>query len=330
MTYPHFHTDVLPHSFCEKNETNVSFELPVEGDIVAHMKTLRLNAGEHFVLVDRAGVAHTFELAAVPRAPKKATDATVAVSVRFCGKQQYQRPARLTLVQGISTGERMDQTIRQVTELGVSRIVPLESLRSTVRLTAEARPKKQERWMRLARAAADQSAATLVPEITAPCKLDEALALVSDCDVVLVAYEEHAGTGIRAALEKCVSETLKKDKNGNAKEAFALPAPPNVPRVAIFVGSEGGFDSSEIAILQTKGAIPVSLGRSILRTETAAVIACALALHELGELGNVLEGLSPSHACPSCPNPARSNSCPNPVHINSSNLNTTSESNQSP
>jgi len=240
------------------------YTLALDAEILAHLSTLRTRAGECFVLVDADGRATTFELLEAPR--RKAS----ALTVRICGRICYTRPAKLTLVQGISTTERMDQTIRQATELGISRIIPLESMRSTVRLTPESRLKKQDRWQRLARAAADQATCTLVPDIVAPCKLTESLSLIRDCDVVLLAWEDFHGPGIRTALAAHLADTCER----------------KLPHVALFVGPEGGFDPAEVEILTTVGAVLVSLGRTILRTETAAVVASALVLHELGELGN--------------------------------------------
>ena len=236
------------------------FELPLIPDILAHLCTLRIGIGERFVLVDSSGNATSYEACATPHRKSN------TLAVRLCERWVYQRPAAVTLIQGISVAERMDLTIRQTTELGVSRIVPLESARSTVRLTPESRLLKQKRWQRLALAAADQAACAMVPEITAPLMLADAIKTVSDCDVLLVAWEEYDGPGIREALLS-YEET-------------------NKPHVGIFIGPEGGFEASEVAVLQAAGAIPVSLGSSILRTETAAVVAVALILHELGELGN--------------------------------------------
>jgi len=274
VTLPHFHIpqevntlagdsagkgaqQQAPSEAFNKNDV---IELTLDEDIIRHFNVLRLKAQEHFVLVDPNGAAHTFELIEPIEHNSK------RVKAQFLACEQYENPVSVTLVQGISSSDRMDQTIRQVTELGVSRIIPLESDRCTVRLTSESREKKKDRWLRIIRAAAEQSTCGFLPVLQAPCTLLDALSLVSDCDVVLAAWEEYEGLGIREALA------------GRGPKAH----------VALFVGPEGGFDVSEIEVMQAAGAHLVSLGSSILRTETAAVVGTALVLHELGELGNRL------------------------------------------
>ena len=289
MTLPHFHifrqvgvystdvypagvcpTDVYPAGVCPADvypagvyPENRALELILEKDTITHMVTLRMKARERFVLVDQNARADTFELLEAP------SRNLGQVRVRFCERRQYSRAATVSLVQGISKAERMDQTIRQVTELGVAFIIPMQSARSTVLLTPETSLGKQERWQRLAHAAASQAACAFVPEVAAPAKLSDILPLVSQNDVLLVAWEEYTGGGIHEALA------------GVGKNAH----------VCVFVGPEGGFDEEEVKTLCAAGAKPVSLGGTILRTETAAVIACALVLHELGELGNRTGGV---------------------------------------
>ena len=253
MTLPHFHIPESLGTFLKDEE----LRLVLSTDIIAHMITLRLRPNERFTLVDPTGQTHTFELLEKPA--RKIT----SLPVRFCHSHHFKRPAFVRLVQGISKGERMDQTIRQVTELGIAAIIPLESARSTVRLKEADRLKKQERWQRIACAAADQSACTFVPEVYKPCNLAEALSLVSG-DLLLVAWEEFSGQGIREAIADTDSSS----------------------GVSLFIGPEGGFEKAEVDEMIAAGAIPLTLGHTVLRTETAAVIASALVLHELGELGN--------------------------------------------
>ena len=269
MTVPHFHiTESIRNtdSYCASCEAD-SIELTLEKDIVTHMHSLRMDKGERFVLVDPRGHASTYELCeAPPRIPqKKESDPTVRV--KLCAYEVYERTTFLTLVQGISTADRMDQTVRQTTELGVAQIIPLQSARVTVRLVdAVARSQKQERWQRIARSAAEQATCAFVPSVKRPCNLTEALAAVADHDVLVVAWEECDEGGIRELMEQYDTEGRRL-------------------RVALFVGPEGGFEPFEIEQMRTAGAKPISLGATVLRTETAAVVASALVIHELGGLG---------------------------------------------
>ncbi|HBT95664.1 MAG TPA: hypothetical protein DEB24_06085, partial [Coriobacteriia bacterium] len=123
MAIPHFILN-------EKVDGTVGakLELTVSKDVHEHLFTARIKAGERFILVDAPG--HGWEMQLLDGVDKKRP----LISVSLCGEIVTERSADLTLIQGISAGDRMDQTIRQVTELGVTRIIPLESERSTVKL----------------------------------------------------------------------------------------------------------------------------------------------------------------------------------------------------
>lgn len=180
------------------------------------------------------------------------------------------RPAhpRVALAQGLARRERMELAIQKTTELGVSEIAPVAFARSVVKLADERAGKRAERWRRIAEEAAKQSQRTDVPLVREPIDLEGLLRLAATYDIVLVPWEEDAGNapGIGEAL--------------SAAGATAASS------VLVVVGPEGGLEPSEVERLETcSGGIRVSLGETILRTETAAVVALALALYELGGLG---------------------------------------------
>jgi 16S rRNA (uracil1498-N3)-methyltransferase len=256
-----------PYFFVKKisgGAEGASVSLRLDAEAILHMRTLRLRAGERVVVADEPGHGWELELTSTPQ-----RHSTVVEGV-LISERTESRKVDLTLVQGISSAERMDQTIRQVTELGVARIVPLKSERSNVRLEDRARKAKGERWRRIARSAAEQSGQLLLPWIEEPLDLVETLDLVKDLDGLLFFWEEPGGCSLTDALENC-----------------ALPQndPLLSPRVALFIGPEGGFSAAEAARLKNAGARTVTLGKTILRTETAAVVACALVLFRLGALG---------------------------------------------
>lgn len=190
------------------------------------------------------------------------------------GSQAYGMPSgvvqaawlpRVTLVQGLAKGEKMDDIVRQSTELGVSRVIPFVAERSVVRLDSDKAAARAERWRRVAEEAAKQSQRVGVPLISPIVRLAALPPLLAG-SVVLVCWEEAAGAaGIGAAL------------------AALAPAPDQ--DVAVVVGPEGGLTGYEAHSLQAAGATLVSLGGTILRTETAGVVATALTLYERGGLG---------------------------------------------
>ncbi|MDR2493197.1 MAG: 16S rRNA (uracil(1498)-N(3))-methyltransferase [Coriobacteriales bacterium] len=299
MSLPHFHTgsESLAATYAADGTLPSGVVgLELEDAVMAHMRTLRLRPSERFVLVGSDGSKLTCELAsALPPSGKGGMAQTIRAVV--VGRAAHKPPTtEITLVQGIAVSSRMDQIVRQVTELGVARVVPLKCMRSTVRLDADGHEQKRERWQRLARAAAEQSMQAAVPQIERPCGLAEAITAVEGCDVVLAAWEEWRGQGVRAVLHETLqvetgcpvtSDAASTEGGDVTRAAPAAPGrSPDKLHVALFVGPEGGFDAGETDAMRAAGIRLVSLGPTILRTETAAVVMAALVLHELGGLGN--------------------------------------------
>lgn len=180
-----------------------------------------------------------------------------------------ERPRRpcVVLAAGIARRERMEFTIQKATELGVTEIWPLASARCVVRLDEDRAGRRGDRWRRIAEEAAKQSQRSEVPVVREPMSVDALLVEAGRFDVVLVPWEEAASTavGIGAALD--------------AEDATADAS------VLVVVGPEGGFETAEVDALQDAGARIVSLGSTVLRTETAAMVAVAITAYELGALG---------------------------------------------
>ena len=176
---------------------------------------------------------------------------------------------RVVLVFGVSKGSRNDDLIEGAVEVGVSEMIPVLSARSVVKLDADKRMDRAARWRRVALAAAKQSKRSSVPSVRDPVTLADVLPELRACDLVLVAWEEAAehGRSIREAVAAA---------SGISSES----------RVALVVGPEGGLSSDEVALLEQSGGVVVTLGPTILRVETAGVVATALVVYELGGLGN--------------------------------------------
>jgi 16S rRNA (uracil1498-N3)-methyltransferase len=215
-----------------------------------HLQTvLRVRPGDRVCLFDGQGRTR---LAAVASAEKHGLSLTADSPA-----QEHPRPAcQVTLFACISKGSRMDWTVEKAVELGVGRIVPVISDRTVVRLDAGEGAAKAARWSRVAEEAARQCGSTWLPEIVPPASFKACLPSVTETAPVFVAALAPAATPLREALA-------------------ALAAPPRL--AGWFVGPEGDFTAGELDALLAAGAVPVSLGRLVLRAETACLYGlCAL------------------------------------------------------
>ena len=236
-----------------------SISVRLTAEDAKHLGVLRVRPGEHVVLSDGRGGAYEVELV---EAPGRSGQTCV---VRPVSPVEPPYRPNLTLVQGVSKGERMDLLVRQSVEIGVARIIPALSARCIVRLDERKRAARGDRWRSIALAAAKQSGQPLVPEVADPVDFARAVELAADeADEVVVPWEESRSGAMSAVLR----------------------AVPGDARVFLFIGPEGGFEASEVESLRAIGAHVITLGETILRTETAGVIASALAIYELGGHGN--------------------------------------------
>jgi 16S rRNA (uracil1498-N3)-methyltransferase len=168
------------------------------------------------------------------------------------------------LGQAILKGERMEWVIQKATELGVQSIIPVQSRRSIVRLKPDRVEAQTARWQRIALEAAQQSEQWQVPTIASPCSLSSAKGGLSEHALTLILVERRDGI-----------DTLG---------SIALPCSPTAS-ILVLVGPEGGWTEEEIAAAQEAGCLPITLGRNILRAETAATVVVGILQHRLGELG---------------------------------------------
>lgn len=218
-----------------------------------HLQTvLRIKQGDEIQLFDGQGRTRQ---AVVAELAKHALTLSTSMPVVL-----HTKPAcALTLFACVSKGKHMDWTIEKAVELGVARIVPVVSARTIVRIDSEERDAKTDRWMRIAEEATRQCGSAWCPEILLPCSLTESLALVQATTPTFVA----ALTPDAKPLRECLLPTAN----------CQLPT----AQAGWFVGPEGDFTPEELAQLLEAGAIPVSLGKSVLRTETACLYGlCAL------------------------------------------------------
>jgi 16S rRNA (uracil1498-N3)-methyltransferase len=234
----------------------------VDGDRVAfeagaahHLgRVLRAGVGDVVQAVDHAGALLSVRLTAI--APRHAEGLIVSRA-----PLATESLLDLTLAQGVPKGDKMDGIVRMATELGVTRVIPLLTERTVVRLEPARWPARRARWQRIAKEAAQQSGRAAVPEIGAPRDI--------------VSWAREAGA---TGLLVCLWEEEREGLTGR------LPAGP-CPRVTVVVGPEGGLTADEVRGLADAGAVVAGLGPRLLRTETAGAVAVALLQSRYGDLG---------------------------------------------
>ena len=169
-------------------------------------------------------------------------------------------PVKIYLFQGLAKGDKMEYIIQKTVELGAYAIVPVEMKHCVVKLDDKKAKSKQTRWQSISESAAKQSKRNIIPEIMDVCTFDKALEFAKTLDLILVPYE---------------------NKDGMKATADALKNLKNVKSVGIFIGPEGGFENGEIEKALEAGAKVISLGKRILRTETAAVTAVSMCMLQI-------------------------------------------------
>ena len=222
----------------------------IEGADFNHIKNvLRMKEGEEF-LVSFEGQSHLCRLSALY------SDYLIA-EITEENYRETELPIQIYLFQGLPKGDKMELIIQKCTELGVSKIIPVEMKRCVVKLDDKKKKSKRERWQSISESAAKQSKRNVIPEVCDVLSFDNALKMAKDLDIFLVPYENKDGM-------KATKEALSKIKEGMS--------------VGVFIGAEGGFDDAEIQKAMEAGGISVSLGKRILRTETAAVTALSMCM----------------------------------------------------
>lgn len=176
----------------------------------------------------------------------------------------------ITLCQAIPKAEKMDAVIRHATELGAGRIIPFFAKRSIPRWPSEKSPLKQERWQKIAVEASRQCGRTDIPEIGAIVSFAEMLGSGEPEGLNLICWEEESARGIRALLRD--------------------PRHKGVKKFQVIIGPEGGFDTDEIAQALAEGFLSVSLGKRVLRVDTAAAAVLSVLQYEKGAFGRAVKG----------------------------------------
>ena len=230
-------------------------EVFISGGDVNHIKNvLRLEVGDWIVACDGNGTDY------VSRIQSICSDEVVA-SIEKVQPTGTELPVRITLFQGMPKKDKLELIIQKAVELGACEIVPVMTKRTVVKLSEEKKINKRlERWQSIAYAAAKQCDRGIIPTVHKPVSYEEALAMADQLDYNVIPYELQ--TGMEEA-RKIVDQACKQRSLG------------------IFIGPEGGFEPEDVERAMTRNIHPMTLGKRILRTETAGMALLSILMFQM-------------------------------------------------
>lgn len=246
------HRFFIPQLYAEK--------MTIAGTDAKHIsKVLRLTLGEKIQIVSDDGIRAIAEVVSFD-------GGIVTVHCITKLSESHEPKVKIVLAQGLAKGEKMDFIIQKAVEMGALRIIPVAMEHSVVRLEAGRSNKKVERWQKIAEAAAKQSKRDIIP-VVEPVQTFSKMLAAADLKTKIIAYECEDRLSMKTALRKVQAEGGIED-------------------LLLIIGPEGGISEEELKQARAVGAVPVSLGKRILRVETAAVVAMTTILYETGDLGD--------------------------------------------
>ncbi|NLL79519.1 MAG: 16S rRNA (uracil(1498)-N(3))-methyltransferase [Clostridiales bacterium] len=227
----------------------------ITGSDVNHIKNvLRMKPGEEIAVSNGVdGKEYRCEIAEI-------LDGTVVCTLRFVKEDGLELPAKVYLFQGLPKADKMELIIQKAVELGAYEIIPVATKRAVVKLDAKKEKSKLMRWQGISEAAAKQSKRRIIPQIAPVMSFAEAVKFAAGMDVKLIPYEMAEGM---LKTKECISRITEGQS------------------VAVFIGPEGGFAEEEIELAVSAGMEPITLGKRILRTETAGFTILSFIMYHL-------------------------------------------------
>lgn len=243
------------HCFYCEEQNVVEQQIHITGSDVNHMKNvLRMKQGEQLTICDGTGMEYLCQI-------EEFLGGDVILSILERKQASTELPVRLKLYQGLPKKDKMELIIQKAVELGAVEIIPIMTKRCIVKLEDEKKEaKKIERWQAIAESAAKQSGRGIIPKVSHVMSYGEALKKASLEGMSLIPYELAEGmTSLKEAIKKASKENV----------------------VSVFIGPEGGFEEAEIEKAKECDVVPVSLGKRILRTETAGFTTLSILMYEI-------------------------------------------------
>lgn len=242
------------YQFFVPSENIQGNRIVITGDDVNHIKNvLRMKVGEEIAVSNgedgkeyRCGIASIGD--------------EIVCTLRFIKEDGVELPTKITLFQGLPKADKMELIVQKAVELGAYEVVPVSMTRSIVKLDDKKQKTKITRWQSIAEAAAKQSKRSIIPQIQPVMTMKQALSYAKEMDMLFVPYE--------------LADDMEK-----TRELFEEVKPGQ--HIGFFIGPEGGFDEAEIQLALDSGAQPITLGKRILRTETAGMTVLSILMYHL-------------------------------------------------
>lgn len=236
-------------------DANISEQtITITGSDVNHIKNvLRMKPGEKVRISSDSGKNFFCELTEIG-------ELSVEAVILERDEQGTELPNRIYLFQGLPKNDKMELIIQKAVELGAYGVIPVAMKNCVVKLDEKKAQAKVKRWQTIAESAAKQSKRSIIPEISQPMSYKEALSMAAELDVILVPYENERGMAA-------------------TREAIEAIRPGET--VGIFIGPEGGFAPEEIELAKAQNAKTITLGKRILRTETAGFTTLAILMYHM-------------------------------------------------
>lgn len=242
-----YHFFVTPEQVKEEN-------IWIEGSDVNHIKNvLRMKVGEELQISDGNNKKYLCEIASM-------SADSVCVSIKEELVSDTELPSKLYLFQGLPKSDKMELIVQKAVELGVYEIIPVATKRAVVKLDDKKAAKKVERWNSISEGGAKQSGRDVIPEVKQVMSYKEAMQYAKELDVVLIPYELAEG------MEE-TRQVIEAIRPGQS--------------VGIFIGPEGGFETEEVEYALAQRAKAITLGKRILRTETAGLTTLSILMYHL-------------------------------------------------
>ena len=242
--------------FVEPQQIHVDDKsVTITGNDVNHIKNvLRMKIGEEIAVSNgRDGKEYRCGI-------REYTEDAVLCELRFIKEDGVELPSKIYLFQGLPKADKMELIIQKAVELGVYQVIPVAMKRSVVKLDAKKAESKVKRWNAIAESAAKQSKRSMLPQVSDVVTFAQAVKMAENCQIKLLPYE--CADGMEKTKRLIENITPGQD-------------------IAVFIGPEGGFDLDELELAKEAGCEIITLGKRILRTETAGMMLLSVLMYHL-------------------------------------------------